>query len=369
MKPYDYVVVGSGLFGAVFAHEMHKRNKKVLVIDKRSHIGGNVYTRDDQGIQVHEYGAHIFHTSDKRLWDYVNSFVPFKPFINAPLAIYEDEMYHMPFNMNTFHELWGVKTPKEARAKLEEQRALGAVENPSNLEEQAISLAGPEIYEKLIKGYTQKQWGRPCDQLPAFIIKRLPFRFTYNNNYFNDTWQGIPQGGYTALVEKMLEGVEVKLDTDFFANREYYENLGEKLVYTGRVDEFFDQCLGPLDWRSLRFETERLDEDDYQGNAVINYTSASVPWTRIIEHKHFDFQNQPGTIVTREYPAEYREGMEPYYPVNDDANNALYARYKELADARDNVIFGGRLGTYKYYDMHQVIDAALKAVEDLEPAA
>ena len=373
---YDYLVVGSGLFGSVFAHEMKKRGRKVLVIDKREHVAGNIYTQSVWGIQVHKYGAHIFHTSDKKIWDYVNEFAEFNHYINSPIAYYKGELYNLPFNMNTFSKMWGVVTPDEARAKIEEQIGELRITEPKNLEEQALSLVGTDVYEKLVKGYTEKQWGRDCKELPAFIIKRLPLRFTYDNNYFNDRYQGIPIGGYTAMVEKMLQGIEVRTGISY---REFVTERGtdhgvevvdkdgntyNKVVYTGMLDEYFDYTLGHLEYRSLRFETEELPErDNYQGNAVVNYTEREIPYTRIIEHKHFEFGTQKGTVITREYPAEWREGDEPYYPVNNERNDELLARYQELALTKTHVIFGGRLGQYKYYDMDKVIDAALRAVE------
>lgn len=367
MAKYDYLIVGAGLFGAVFAYEMSKAGRKCLVIDKRNHIGGNVYTEEIEGINVHKYGAHIFHTSNKEVWDYMNSFIEFNRYTNSPIARYKDELYNLPFNMNTFHELWGVKTPAEAKAMIEKQKleaALTPGQEPKNMTEQAISLVGKDIYEKLVKGYTAKQWGRPAEELPAFIIKRLPVRFTYDNNYFNDTYQGIPIGGYTAIIEKMLEDVEVRLGIDFIAEREEYSEIADKIVYTGMIDEYFDYCYGALEYRSLRFETEVLDEDNYQGNAVVNYTEYEVPYTRIIEHKHFEFGTQDKTVITREYPAKWNKGDEPYYPMNDDINNELYSKYREKAMLEKNVIFGGRLGEYKYYDMHQVVAKALSVVRE-----
>ncbi|MBQ3786795.1 MAG: UDP-galactopyranose mutase, partial [Lachnospiraceae bacterium] len=347
---YDYLIVGAGLFGTVFAQQAALKGKKSLIIDKRSHIAGNIYTKESEGINVHVYGAHIFHTSDKKVWDYVNRFAEFNRYTNSPLARYKDELYNLPFNMNTFHGLWGVVTPDEARAKIAEQTAEARAqikdpENPANLEEQALLLAGRDIYEKLVKGYTEKQWGKRANELPAFIIKRLPFRFTYDNNYFNDKYQGIPIGGYTQMVENMLKDgiasslIEVRTEVDFFADRQNLCAMADKLVYTGAVDEFFDRKLGALEWRSLRFETETLDIPDFQGNAVVNYNEYEVPYTRIIEHKHFEYGTQDKTIITREYPAAWKEGDEPYYPINDDKNNALYAKYKELADKEQGVIF------------------------------
>ena len=355
----DYLIVGAGLYGAVFAHEAKKAGKTCIVIDKRNHIAGNIYTKEIEGIQVHEYGAHIFHTSNKQVWDYVNALAEFNRYTNSPVANYKGELYNLPFNMNTFNKMWGVITPAEAQAKIEEQKAAAHVENPQNLEEQAISLVGTDIYEKLIKGYTEKQWGRPCDQLPAFIIKRLPVRLIYDNNYFNDKYQGIPVGGYTALVEKLLDGIEVRLGVDYLADRETLSALAKTVVYTGPIDAYFGYKLGALEYRSVRFETEVLDMPNYQGNAVVNYTDAETPYTRIIEHKHFEFGTQPKTVISREYSAEWKPGDEPYYPVNDEKNGALYARYKQLADVEPNVIFGGRLGEYQYYDMDKVIEAAL----------
>lgn len=356
---YDYLIVGAGLYGAVFAHELTARGKKCLVIDRRDHIAGNVYTENISGINVHKYGAHIFHTSDKEVWDYVNRFAEFNNFINSPIAVYHDELYNLPFNMNTFSKMWGIRTPAEAKAKIAEQVAELNITDPQNLEEQALSLVGTDVYTKLVKGYTEKQWGRDCKDLPAFIIKRLPCRFTYDNNYFNDRYQGIPMGGYTAMVEKMLSGVEVRLDTDYFQLIEQEPDIAEKIVYTGCIDEFFGYRLGPLQYRSVRFETEELPMEDFQGNAAVNYTAREVPYTRIIEHKHFEFGTQPTTIISREYSAEWQPGMEPYYPVNDAQNGALYAEYQKLAAEQGNVIFGGRLGHYRYYDMDKVIRAAL----------
>ena len=359
----DYLIVGAGLYGAVFAHEAKKAGKTCVVIDKRDHIAGNIYTKEIEGIQVHEYGAHIFHTSNKQVWDYVNALAEFNRYTNSPVANYKGELYNLPFNMNTFNKMWGVITPAEAQAKIEEQKAAAHVENPQNLEEQAISLVGTDIYEKLIKGYTEKQWGRPCDQLPAFIIKRLPVRLIYDNNYFNDKYQGIPVGGYTALVEKLLDGIEVRLGVDYLDDRENLSTLAKTVVYTGPIDAYFGYKLGALEYRSVRFETEVLDMPNYQGNAVVNYTDAETPYTRIIEHKHFEFGTQPKTVISREYSAEWKPGDEPYYPVNDEKNGALYQQYKALADAEGGVIFGGRLGEYKYYDMDKVIESALNMVQ------
>lgn len=362
---YDYLIVGAGLYGAVFAHELNKRGKKCLVIDRRSHIGGNVYTENISGIEVHKYGAHIFHTSDEEVWAYVNQFAEFNDFINSPVAVYKGERYSLPFNMNTFFQMWGVRTPEEAKAKIAQQVAELGIKEPKNLEEQALSLVGRDVYEKLVKDYTEKQWGRDCKDLPAFIIKRLPCRFTYDNNYFNDRYQGIPVGGYTAMVAKMLEGIEVRLDTDFFDLAKKEPDIAEKIVYTGCIDEFFRYRLGHLQYRSVRFETEELPMEDFQGNAVINYTSWEQPYTRIIEHKHFAFGKQPTTVISREYSAEWKPGMEPYYPINDEANTALYEAYLALAQEQKTVIFGGRLGQYKYYDMDKVIRKALDDVKQI----
>lgn len=359
MKTYDYLIVGAGLFGAVFAREATKAGKRCLVIDKRGHVGGNIYTREIEGIQVHEYGAHIFHTSNKKVWEYVNRYAEFNRYTNSPVANYKGEIYNMPFNMNTFHKLWGVVTPKEAQEKIEQQKQEYSVEHPENLEEQAINLVGPDVYTRLVKGYTEKQWGKRATELPAFIIKRLPVRFTYDNNYFNDDYQGIPIGGYTRMIEKMLEGIEVRLNENFLNKQEEYKEVAETVVYTGMIDEYFDYCYGELEYRSLRFETEVLEEENYQGNAVVNYTEYEVPYTRIIEHKHFEYGTQPKTVITREYPHNWTKGDEPYYPMNDDKNAALYEKYRELAEQEGNVIFGGRLGQYKYYDMDDTIEAAL----------
>lgn len=356
---YDYLIVGAGLFGAVCAHELNKKGKKVLVIEKRDHIAGNVYTENNNDIQVHKYGAHIFHTNDKNIWDYVNSFVEFNRFTNSPLANYKGNLYNLPFNMNTFYQLWGSKTPSEAEAKIAEQRKEMDGREPQNLEEQAISLVGRDIYESLIKGYTEKQWGRKATELPAFIIRRLPVRMTYDNNYFSDRYQGIPIGGYTKLVAKMLQNVEIRLGVDYLKNKQQYQSMAKNIIYTGPIDEYFNYCFGKLEYRSLRFETEVLGMDNYQGNAVINYTERNIPFTRIIEHKHFDPVNTPHTVITREYPCEWREGDEPYYPVNDEKNMSLFKRYRNLSDLELNVLFGGRLAEYKYYDMHQVVASAL----------
>lgn len=362
MKKYDYLIVGAGLFGSIFAHEAIKRGKKCLVIEKRDHIGGNCYTQNVEGINVHKYGAHIFHTSNKVVWDYIQQFAEFNRFTNSPVACYKDELYSLPFNMLTFNKMWGVITPQEAEAKIKEQITQENIEEPKNLEEQAISLVGRDIYEKLIKGYTEKQWGRKCTELPAFIIKRLPVRYTYDNNYFYDTYQGIPIGGYTGIFDRMLNGIEVKLGVDFFAEREHYENLAEKIVFTGMIDEYFGYRFGKLEYRSLRFDNELLDISNYQGNAVVNYTETEVPYTRIIEHKHFEYGTQSKTVITREHSKEYEEGDEPYYPINDERNNELYAKYKVLADGKSNVIFGGRLAQYKYFDMHNIIAEVLECV-------
>ena len=368
MIKYDYLIVGAGLFGAVFAHEATKKGKKCLVIDKRDHIAGNIYTEKVEGINVHKYGAHIFHTSNKTVWDYINQFADFNNYINSPVAIYKDELYNLPFNMNTFSKLWNIKTPKEAKDIIEKQRKEAAITEPKNLEEQALSLVGRDVYEKLIKGYTEKQWGRACTDLPSFIIKRLPLRFTYDNNYFNDRYQGIPIGGYTQIVEKMLEGSEVLLSTDFFEFKEGHPDIADKILFTGMIDEYFEFKLGNLEYRTVRFENEILDEENFQGNAVVNYTEREVPYTRIIEHKHFEFAKDengnsiPKTVISREYSTEWKPGIEPYYPVNNDRNSDLYNKYKELADKEENVIFGGRLGHYKYYDMDKVIEAALECV-------
>lgn len=370
---YDYLIVGAGLFGAIFAHEAKKAGKKVLVIDRRDHIGGNIYTKEVEGIQVHQYGAHIFHTSDKEVWDYIQQFAEFNRYTNSPVARYKDELYNLPFNMNTFSKMWGVRTPAEAKEIIQRQIKEAGITEPKNLEEQAISLVGKDIYEKLVKGYTEKQWGRRATELPSFIIRRLPVRYVYDNNYFNDKYQGIPVGGYTKIIERMLEGTEVRLMTDFFADREILAKEAENIVFTGMIDAYYDYCFGELEYRSLRFETEVLDMENYQGNAVVNYTEYEVPYTRIIEHKHFEYGCQGGyggdgsgvsdkTVITREYPAAWSRGEEPYYPMNDEKNNALYARYRELAGQEEHVIFGGRLGMYRYYDMHQVVKEALKCV-------
>lgn len=364
-KKYDYLIVGSGLFGSVFAHEAAKRGKSCLVLERRAHIAGNIYTENVHGINVHRYGAHIFHTSDKRIWGYINQFAEFNNYINSPVAIYGDELYNMPFNMNTFSKMWGIKTPAEAREIIERQKAQCAVGEPKNLEEQALSLVGRDVYEKLVKGYTEKQWGRSCTELPAFIIKRLPVRYTYDNNYFNDRYQGIPEGGYTQICEKLLSGADVLTSTSFEDYKSAHDISGMKIVYTGNIDEYFGYRLGALQYRTVRFETEYLsDVDNYQGNSVVNYTSREVPYTRVIEHKHFEFGKGSGTVISREYSSEWSVGIEPYYPINNEENNALYERYRELGEKERNVIFGGRLGTYKYYDMDKVIASALEAVEE-----
>ncbi|MDB5279586.1 MAG: UDP-galactopyranose mutase [Ferruginibacter sp.] len=368
MKEYDFVIVGSGLFGATFAHQAKKMGKRCLVIDRRGHAGGNIYCLNKEGINVHFYGAHIFHTNDKKVWDFVNKFATFNRYTNSPLASYRGELYNLPFNMNTFYKLWNVTTPKQAQDKINEQISSLHITEPANLEEQALKLVGKDIYEKLIKGYTEKQWGRKATELPAFIIKRLPVRFTYDNNYFNDTYQGIPIGGYNAITAGLLNGIEVKLNTDFFKERDYFQTLADKVVYTGAIDEYFDYRFGALEYRSLRFEHEHLDMANYQGNAVVNYTDAGVPFTRIIEHKHFEFGTQPTTIITREYPAEWKRGMEQYYPVNDACNEKRFKQYQQLSKEENNMLFGGRLAEYRYYDMHQVVASALvKAERILNP--
>ncbi len=369
---YDYLIAGAGLFGAVFAHEMHKQGRKVLVVEKRDHIAGNIYTEKVMGINVHRYGAHIFHTSDEEVWNYVNQYARFNHYVNSPVAVYRDELYNLPFNMNTFSRMWNIKTPKEAKEIIAKQTGEFAGITPQNLEEQALQLAGRDVYEKLVKGYTEKQWGRDCKDLPAFIIRRLPLRFTYDNNYFNDRFQGIPEGGYTQIVEKLLEDIPVltgvSLQEYQTANADRTadeQDSWDRLLYTGMIDEYYHYRLGTLEYRSLRFETEELpEEDNYQGNAVVNYTEREVPYTRIIEHKHFEFQTGEGTVITREYPATWKKGDEPYYPINDEKNGALYAQYAELAKKEANVLFGGRLGQYKYYDMDKVIRSALDMVKE-----
>lgn len=364
-KPYDYLIVGAGLYGSCFAHQAHLKGKKCLVVDRRNHIGGNLYCRNVDGINVHEYGAHIFHTSDKKVWDYVNSLVEFNRYTNSPVAIYKGKLYNLPFNMNTFYQMWGVLTPKEAAAKIEEQRAEMRGIEPQNIEQQAISLVGRDIYEKLIKGYTEKQWGRDCTELPAFIIKRLPVRFTFDNNYFDDRYQGIPIGGYNVMIEAMLAKANVRLEVDYFAHKAELDALADRIVFTGMIDEYFDYRFGKLQYRTLRFETELLKDPDFQGNAVVNYTEREVPYTRIIEHKHFEFGTQPHTVITREYSDEWNEGAEPYYPVNDARNEALYKQYEALAKSEKNVIFGGRLAQYRYFDMHHVIDQVLQLKHEI----
>ena len=360
---YDYLIVGAGLFGAVFAREAMNRGKTCLVLDRRDHIGGNIYTEKVEDIQVHRYGAHIFHTSDKKVWDYINQYAEFNNYINSPVAVYKNELYNLPFNMNTFSRMWNIRTPKEAREIIEGQIADLHIEEPRNLEEQALSLVGRDVYEKLVKGYTEKQWGRDCKDLPAFIIRRLPLRFTYDNNYFNDRYQGIPMGGYTRIIEKLLEGAEVRTGVDYLKERETYECAARKIVFTGMIDEYYGYRLGALEYRSVRFETEVLDCDNYQGNAVVNYTDREVPYTRVIEHKHFEFGTQKKTVISREYSSEWKVGDEPYYPVNDEKNSVLYEKYASLAAGEDNVIFGGRLGAYRYYDMDKVIASALELAD------
>jgi UDP-galactopyranose mutase len=356
---YDYLIIGSGLYGAIFAHRAKQQGKRCLVIDKRPHLGGNIYCESIEGINVHTYGAHIFHTSNKEVWEFVNSIVEFNRYTNSPIANYKGILYNLPFNMNTFYALWGVKTPEEAKAKIEAQRKESGITEPKNLEEQAISLVGKDIYEILIKGYTEKQWGRKCTELPAFIIKRLPVRFTFDNNYFNDIYQGIPIGGYNKLIDGLLSGIEAKCNTNFFKNREYFECISNKIVFTGKIDEFYNYQLGKLEYRTVHFETETLDCENYQGNSVVNYTEREIPYTRIIEHKHFEFGTQSKTVISREYSSEWKEGSVPMYPVNDERNNSLYRQYKELADKETNVVFGGRLAEYKYYDMDKIIEKAI----------
>ena len=363
---YDYLIVGAGLFGSIFAHEMTKKGKKCLVIEKRDHVGGNVYTEEIENINVHKYGAHIFHTNNKDVWNYINQFADFNRYTNSPVANYNGELYNLPFNMNTFYQMWGVKTPDEAKAKINQQKEEFKIDNPKNLEEQAISLIGKDIYEKLIKGYTEKQWGRKCRDLPAFIIKRLPVRYTFDNNYFNDLYQGIPIGGYTKIIEKMLENIEVKLNTDFFNDKKKWMDIADKIIFTGMIDQYYDYCYGELEYRGLDFEFETLDMKNYQGNAVINYTDAETPYTRIIEHKHFEDSDSPKTIITREYPKTWKKGEEAYYPLNDEKNSELFKKYEKLSEKEDKVIFGGRLGMYQYFDMWQVIDEALKSVKEVE---
>ena len=371
---YDYLVVGSGLFGSIFAYEANQKGKKILVIDKRANVGGNIYTENIDGINVHKYGAHIFHTNNKEIWEYINQFAEFNRYTNSPVARYKNELYNMPFNMNTFNKLWGVITPEEAKQKIEEEKKNAGIQEPKNLEEQAISLVGKTIYEKLVKGYTEKQWGKKATELPSFIIKRLPVRFIYDNNYFNNKYQGIPIGGYTQIIEKMLMGIEIKLNYDFFEHRDELENIAKKIIFTGPIDKYYNYKFGELEYRSLRFETEELNVENYQGNAVVNYTEYEVPYTRIIEHKHFEYGASLGkiaeekasqkTVITREYPEKWIQGKEPYYTMNDEKNTTLYAKYKELADKDSNIIFGGRLGQYKYFDMDKVIEEALKTVRE-----
>ncbi|RTZ07351.1 UDP-galactopyranose mutase [Flavobacterium sp. GSP6] len=366
-KEYDYLIVGSGLFGSVFAHEATKAGKKCLILDKRKHTGGNIYCENIEGINVHKYGPHIFHTNDKKIWDYVNQFVNFNHFVYSPLSLSKGKLYNLPFNMNTFYQLWGTKTPAEAKNKIEHQIKEFGNDNPKNLEEQALSLVGKDIYETLIKGYTEKQWGRKATELPAFIIKRLPVRFTFDNNYFNDRYQGIPIGGYNKIIGNLLENIEVKLDTDYFENKEHFENIATKIVFTGKIDEYFDYRFGKLEYRSLRFETQILDTENFQGNAGINYNDIEYQHTRIVEHKHFEFGNQKKTVVTKEYPENWTSEKEAYYPINDEKNQAIYLNYKKLSETLNNVIFGGRLAEYKYYDMHQIIASALiKSKKELE---
>lgn len=364
-KKYDYLIVGAGLSGSVFANEATKKGKTCLVIDKRNHIGGNVYTEKIEGINVHKYGAHIFHTNNKKIWDYINQFAEFNNFVNSPIAIYKDELYNLPFNMNTFSKIWNIKKPDDAKRIIKNQIEECNIKNPKNLEEQAISLVGKDIYEKLIKGYTEKQWGKNCKDLPAFIIRRLPVRFTYNNNYFNDKYQGIPIGGYTQIIEKMLSNSDVLTDTDYFEFIRDNKDIAKTTIYTGEIDRFYKYCYGKLDYRSLSFENEILDTENYQGNAVVNYTDRRIPYTRIIEHKHFEFGTQPKTVITKEYPAKYKEGNEPYYPINDQENTALYEKYKSLAENEKNVFFCGRLGLYKYFDMDKVIENTLSLAESV----
>ena len=361
---YNYLIVGSGLFGSIFAHEATKKGKTCLIIDKCPHIGGNIYTENIEQINVHKYGAHIFHTNNDEVWDYINQFAEFNRYTNSPIAKYKNEIYNLPFNMNTFNKLWGVITPEEAKQKIAEELEQVDIGEPKNLEEQAIKLVGQTIYEKLVKGYTEKQWGMKATELPNFIIKRLPVRFTYDNNYFNDKYQGIPIGGYTQIIEKMLEGIDVRLNCDYFEHKDELDGLAEKIIFTGPIDQYYNYCFGELQYRSVRFETEVIDMENYQGNAVVNYTEYEIPYTRIIEHKHFEFGKQPKTVISREYSDEWNTGKEPYYPINNERNNNLYAKYKELADREDRIIFGGRLGQYKYYDMDKVVEEALRCVEE-----
>ena len=365
MAKYDFLIVGSGLFGAVMAYEASRRGKTCVVVDRRDHFGGNTWCENEDGINVHKYGAHIFHTNDEKVWKYVNSFVEFNRYTNSPLALYKGELYNLPFNMNTFYQLWKVKTPEEARAKIEDQKAAWAGKEPANLEEQALSLVGTDIYERLIKGYTEKQWGRLCTELPAFIIRRLPVRFTFDNNYFNDKYQGIPIGGYNKLTGNLLKNAEVRLGVDFFRDRYELSQLADRIIFSGQIDEYFDYRFGQLEYRSLRFEHQRLEIPNYQGNAVVNYTEKDIPYTRIVEHKHFEFGTQPHTVISKEYPLEWKPGLEPYYPVNDDRNTGIFKKYRDLAAGEKNVIFGGRLAEYRYYDMHQIVAAALATARDL----
>lgn len=365
MKKYDYLIVGAGLYGACFAYFAAQKGKRCLVIDKREHLGGNLYCEEVEGINVHKYGAHIFHTSNRKVWEFVTSLVEFNNYINSPVANFKGKLYNLPFNMNTFHQLWGVITPQEAEAYIKKQREEAGISEPTNLEEQAISLVGTDIYRILIEGYTEKQWGRKCSELPASIIRRLPVRFTYDNNYFNDTYQGIPIGGYNRLFEKLLQDVEVKLNADYFAEKELYDSLADKVVYTGPIDQYFDYCFGKLEYRTVRFEHDLLDTDNYQGVAVMNYTDAETPFTRIIEHKHFEFGKQEKTVISREYSSEWKDDSEPYYPINNDKNTEVYLKYKELANQKENVIFGGRLAEYKYYDMHHIIENVLAIADNI----
>ena len=367
MMKYDFLIVGSGLFGSVFAHEMNKKGKKCLIIEKRNHIGGSVYTEEIENINVHKYGAHIFHTDEKEIWEYVNQFADFNRFTNSPVANYNGKLYNLPFNMNTFYQMWGVKTPQEAKDIIEKQKNEANIENPKNLEEQAISLVGKDIYEKLVKGYTEKQWGRKCEDLPPSIIKRLPVRFIFDNNYFNDLYQGIPIGGYTKIIEKMLDGIEVKLNTNFFDDKEKWLNIADKVLFTGMIDEYYDYCFGELDYRGLNFEFETLNTENYQGNAVVNYTDSETPYTRIIEHKHFEGSSSPKTIITKEHPKTWKKGEEAYYPINDEKNSKLYEKYKKLASKEEKVIFGGRLGMYQYFDMCSVIKESFNLIKHFDP--
>jgi UDP-galactopyranose mutase len=362
---FDYLIVGSGLYGSTCAHELRNRGKRVLVVEKRDHIGGNIYTENVEGIQVHRYGAHIFHTNNKDIWDYVNQFAEFNRYTNSPVANYKGRIFNLPFNMNTFNQLWGVITPEQAQAKIKEQQSEFASESPQNLEEQAIKLVGRDIYEILVKGYTEKQWGRPANELPSFIIKRLPVRFTYDNNYFNDRFQGIPIGGYTQIIEKMLNDIDVRCNTDYFNDRNELDKIAKTIIYTGPIDRYFDYCYGKLEYRSLRFETEIIKKANVQGNAVVNYTDRDTPYTRIIEHKHFDPVDTQNSVITREYPSEWQEGLEPYYPVNNEKNDTLYRQYRDLSRLETKVFFGGRLARYRYYDMHQIIASALKDLQKM----